>query len=111
MSAALLRRHANDNNMQEEWENALPADKLDGYSFILRVRAAAAQRDTATAKRYALLIVNKLEAAQHKPEAYYALISLLVEERKTARARKLYERLTDEFPTSRYVAKLSGAFS
>lgn len=95
----------------EKWETALPADKLDGYSFILRVRVATAQRDTRTAKRYASLIIEKLEASQHKPEAYYALISLLVEQRKTAQARELYDRLTDEFPTSRYVAKLSGAFS
>jgi len=93
----------------EKWESALPADKLDGYSFILRVRVATVQADTRTAKRYASLIIEKLEADQHKPEAYYALISLLVEEHKTAQARELYDRLTDEFPTSPYVAKLSGA--
>ena len=91
----------------EEWETALPADKLDGYSFALRVRIALARRDSRTAKRYATLIVDKLEADEHKPEAYYALITLLVAERSTAQARALYDRFKEAFPTNYLVEKLS----
>ncbi len=105
------QRYEDALNAIEEWETALPADKLDGYSFILRVRIAVAQHDARTAKRYASLIIEKLEADQHKPEAYYALISLLVEEHKTARARELYDRFKEAFPTSHLLKQLGGVFS
>jgi Tfp pilus assembly protein PilF len=93
-----------------EWEAALPAEKLDGYSFILRVRIARAQGDARAAKRYASLIIDKLEADEHKPEAYYTLISLLIEQRDLAQARVLYERFKEAFPTNHFLERLGETF-
>jgi tetratricopeptide (TPR) repeat protein len=92
------------------WEWRLPEVKLAGYSSLLRVRVALKQGRTREVERYCRLIIDVLVEDAYKPEAYAALIRVLLQAGDTAKAAKRYEELRTNFPLSREARELARHF-
>jgi len=92
------------------WEWRLPEVKLAGYSSLLRVRVALGQGRADEAKKQCRLIIDRLEESAYKPEAYAALIGLLLKEGEREKAARRYEELREKFPLSRQARALAREF-
>ncbi|MBN1919192.1 MAG: tetratricopeptide repeat protein [Verrucomicrobia bacterium] len=89
------------------WEWRLPEVKLAGYSSLLRVRTALAQHNDDEARKYCRLIIDKLAEDAYKPEAYAALIRLLLDHGERATAATRFKELAERFPLSPEVRDLA----
>ena len=92
------------------WEWRFPEVKLAGYSSLLRVRIALDQGRAHEVEKYCRLIIDTLDERAYKPEAYAALIRLLLKEGKTAKAAERYKELRENFPLSREARDLAQHF-
>ena len=70
------------------------------------------QRDRADdAKKHCRLIIDRLDQDAYKPEAYAALIRVLLKEGDGAKAAERYGELRERFPVSRQARELAPLFS
>ena len=94
----------------DTWEWEYPEVKLDGYSFLLRIRINHKLNNLNEVTKYAYYILEVLDEESYKPETYYILISLLMQADKRESALQQFAKMKDAFPNSFYTKSLESAF-
>ena len=89
-----------------EWEWEYPEVKLDGYSFVLRIRINHKLNNLAEVSKYAYYVLEVLDEESYKPETYYILISLMLNVGQKESALQQFRRMKDAFPNNFYTKRL-----
>jgi len=82
------------------WEWEFPADKLEGYSSLLRVKLAMARKDYAAAVREAELLVGVNPRSNYAPELLMLAAEACRAAGRDGKARQTLQRLIKDYPES-----------
>ena len=86
----------------DQWEDTLPAQKLEGLSFFLRGKALFVQKPSKLALRYLELAERVDPRAVHVPEAVWLRANCLMEIGRFEAALAQFARLREDYTASEY---------
>ena len=95
----------------ENWEWQYPDVRLDGYSFLLRIRINYRLNNLAEVTKYAYYLLEVLDDPSYKPETYFIYISLLLQAGRKEDAFQQFQKLEDAFPNNFYTKRLKPFFT
>jgi TolA-binding protein len=91
-----------------KWEYAFPADRLQGYSTLLRVRLLLAENEHAAAARQAEMLVKANPDSNYSPELLMHAAEAHAALGQTEQARNALKRLADNYAESPLAAEAAG---
>jgi tetratricopeptide (TPR) repeat protein len=92
----------------DEWEQTLPADRLDGYSSLLRVRLRLARRRPLSAVREARTLVKVNPRSSYAPRLLLVAAEALDELDRDDEARAMLQQIVSDYPESTLAAEAAG---
>ncbi len=97
-----LRRRLFDDAIEalDKWEYEFPADKLEGFSTLIRVKLAMARKEFASAARRAEILVRANPQSNYAPELLMLAAKAYTSMRKSDLAIKTLGRIVKEYPES-----------
>ncbi len=95
----------------DKWEYEFPADKLEGFSTLIRVKLATARKQYAAAARQAEQLVRVNPRSHYAPELLMLAADAYTKMQKADLARKTFRRIVKEYPESPLAAKAKMAIS
>jgi len=100
----LLARDEHDYALKalDRWENELPVQKLEGYSFFLRGKVLFVYRPSERALDYLELAERVAPDAMHVPEAVWLRANCLMALERYEQALAAFARIRQEFTDTRY---------
>ncbi|HAU38549.1 MAG TPA: hypothetical protein DCX07_12640, partial [Phycisphaerales bacterium] len=84
----------------DRWEQALPADKLEGFSTLYRVRLRMDQKQYATAAREAETLVRVSPASNYAPELLLMAAECYGKLGDAQAAKAALKRVVEKYPES-----------
>jgi tetratricopeptide (TPR) repeat protein len=90
----------------DQWENEFPLEKLDGLSFFWRGKVLYIWHPGDQAIRFLQLAELVRPAATHVPEAVWLQANCYLETGHYAQALEQFQRITTQFTTSEYCARV-----
>jgi len=84
----------------DRWESAMPADRLEGYSTLLRVRLMTARKDHQAAAREAEMLVNVNPASNYAGELLMLAAENYAAAKLSDKAKAALRRIVDKYPES-----------
>jgi len=89
----------------EKWERTLPADKLTGYSTLLRCEVLLARKKYADAARQAERLVNANPQSNYAASLLKLAIRAYTKINKPRQANRCQERIIKNYPENREIGK------
>ena len=89
----------------DEWQNAFPADKLDGYWSLLRAKMLMRKKSYLAAAREAKILVGVTPTSHHAPELLMLAADAYRQAGKTAEAADMLKRVITDYAESALAAK------
>jgi len=92
----------------DRWESAMPADRLEGYSTLLRVRLLTARKDHEAAAREAMVLVNINPASNYAAELLMLAAENYAALKLSDKSKAALRRIVEKYPESPLAAKAAG---
>lgn len=89
----------------DAWENCIPADKLEGYTALLRCRLLEALKQPAASARAAMRLVEANPGSAYAPQLLMMAADNFKASAQAPKARAALERLADHYPESPLAAQ------
>ena len=89
----------------DQWQNAFPADKLDGYWSLLRAKLLVRKKAYLAAAREAEILVRVTPASHHAPELLMLAAEAYRQGGKIPQATATLKRVIKDYPESALAAK------
>jgi tetratricopeptide (TPR) repeat protein len=108
-----LRRRLFDDAAEalDKWEYEFPADKLEGFSTLVRVKLATARKRYAVVAKEANLLVKVNPRSHYAPELLMLAVDAYTKMRKTVLAGKTLQRIVKDYPESPLAEKAKKTIS
>ena len=87
-------------NALDQWEQTFPADRLEGYTTLLRVELLLAEKNYPAAARQAEALVKVSPQSPHAPEILMQAYLAYRAAGKTEQAKRTLQRLADDYQES-----------
>lgn len=85
----------------DQWQNIFPADKLNGYWSLLRVKWLIAKKRYSDAATEAIVLVRVNPTSHHCPQLLMQAANAYRKSGQNAKAKKILKRIATEYPESK----------